>query len=259
MQGPVNIYKPKGFTPLQAIEAYKAHHPELLDVKMTYAGRLDPMAEGVLPILIGEDVHKKEDVMHLDKQYEAEILLGISTDSYDTLGIVTSTGAKIPRSGLADELMRFKGSNLLAVPPYSSVIVNSHPLFYWARQNKLDEIETPQRTMTVHDIEVLSVEAIDASEVLQSVKQNVGLVKGDFRQKETLENWRTALKDRTEPFVLVRAMFHVASGTYIRAIAHEFGRQAGCGAILYNLKRTTVGAMKSDDSERITTSAATTR
>ena len=57
--------------------------------KMTYAGRLDPLASGLMIILSGDDVHKKPDSPGLDKSYTAEILIGVETDTYDILGIPT--------------------------------------------------------------------------------------------------------------------------------------------------------------------------
>lgn len=252
MQGLINIYKSKGMTPLQAIEAYKHAHPALMDVKMTYAGRLDPMAEGVLPVLAGDDVHKKDEYTALDKQYEAKILLGVSSDTYDTLGIASAMNTKIPQSGVADELLRFKGSNLLRVPPYSSVIVKSQPLFYWARENKLNEIDIPTRTMMVHDVHVLDIHEIEAAEVLETIKSNISLVKGDFRQDEAIRSWESALSEKQQNMTIVHATFHVASGVYIRAIAHEFGQRLGCGAVLYSLKRNAVGPHTINDSIRAT-------
>ena len=62
-----------------------------VDMKATYAGRLDPMASGIVPILYGEDVHRKDYFMGHDKTYEVEILCGVSTDTGDVLGIFEET------------------------------------------------------------------------------------------------------------------------------------------------------------------------
>jgi tRNA pseudouridine55 synthase len=98
-----NINKPAGMTPLEALESLRASRPELAGAPMTYAGRLDPLACGVLVVLTGEDVHSKEQFLGLDKQYEAEILFGFETDSYDILGIPSAASRFLPknRSGRA--------------------------------------------------------------------------------------------------------------------------------------------------------------
>ena len=87
-----NVFKPVGISPLDAIKILKEKYPELKDEKMTYAGRLDPLAEGALLILAGNAVHKKEKYLKLDKEYEGEILFGFNTDTYDILGLSKRTG-----------------------------------------------------------------------------------------------------------------------------------------------------------------------
>ena len=88
MKNVLNIYKPVGISPLDAIKLLQEKFPEYKDVSITYAGRLDPMAEGVLILLTGKEVHKVKEYMKLDKEYEAEILFGFETDTYDILGQV---------------------------------------------------------------------------------------------------------------------------------------------------------------------------
>ena len=87
LKGVFNIHKPLGISPLDTIKTLKENHPELKGEKMTYAGRLDPMAEGVLLILAGKTVYEKEKYLKLDKEYEGEILFGFETDTYDILGL----------------------------------------------------------------------------------------------------------------------------------------------------------------------------
>src|SRR3989344_725904 len=83
----LNIYKKAGETPLEVINCLKLRCPEYKSVKITYAGRLDPLAKGAIILLAGNAIHKKENYLKLDKEYEAEILLGFETDTYDVLGL----------------------------------------------------------------------------------------------------------------------------------------------------------------------------
>ncbi|MBU4536810.1 hypothetical protein KJ603_02105, partial [Patescibacteria group bacterium] len=84
----LKLYKRISETPLESIQQWKKENPEYIDEKMTYAGRLDPMAEGELLVLVGEECKKKEEYLRLDKEYEVDILFGFETDSYDILGII---------------------------------------------------------------------------------------------------------------------------------------------------------------------------
>ena len=63
------------------LERFRMNNPEHQESKITYAGRLDPMAEGLLILLTDDDVHKKEEFIGLDKIYEVDFVLGVSTDS----------------------------------------------------------------------------------------------------------------------------------------------------------------------------------
>ncbi len=91
MQKVLELYKKEGETPLETIEGFKKENPEYSEQKMTYAGRLDPMAEGVLIVLVGEECKNKDKYLGLDKEYEFEILWGFETDTYDILGIPQMT------------------------------------------------------------------------------------------------------------------------------------------------------------------------
>ena len=62
MKQVLNIYKKAGETPLEAINRFRAANPEYRNVKITYAGRLDPLAEGVLILLAGDAVYEKENI-----------------------------------------------------------------------------------------------------------------------------------------------------------------------------------------------------
>ncbi|MEI7513657.1 MAG: hypothetical protein WCJ74_03505, partial [bacterium] len=86
----LNLYKRAGETPLLCILRYKKDNPQFENVPMTYAGRLDPLAEGVLLVLTGKEVHRKEEFLNLRKEYEVEVLFGFETDTFDVLGLPLS-------------------------------------------------------------------------------------------------------------------------------------------------------------------------
>lgn len=83
------VNKKEGETPLAALERLCRDHG--IYEKVTYAGRLDPMASGLLLVLSGDDVHKKDSMLEHTKTYEFTILLGVATDTGDILGKITET------------------------------------------------------------------------------------------------------------------------------------------------------------------------
>jgi len=84
-----NLYKERGETPLERIQRFAKSKLGLRGEKMTYIGRLDPLAEGVLLMASGDDVKRKEEFIGLDKEYDFVCLFGFETDSFDVLGKIT--------------------------------------------------------------------------------------------------------------------------------------------------------------------------
>jgi len=89
MENILLLNKKEGETPLEALNALRHKRgKKYQDIKMTYAGRLDPMASGVLLVLLGEETKNKEKYIALDKEYEFEVLFCVATDTYYILGKV---------------------------------------------------------------------------------------------------------------------------------------------------------------------------
>jgi len=238
----VTINKPRGLTPLQAVVLFKNKFPAYKEEKISYAGRLDPMAEGLLILLIGNQNKNRNEFESLKKTYEFDILLGISTDTYDALGIITKSSlvSKNKGSRCVSLLPSFIGEHDQAYPPYSSMTVSGKPLYYWAREKKLETIKIPAKTITISSLVVLSKSSILAQDLIDQTVTRISKVKGDFRQNEIIDSWRS-LSLTSQSFSLLSCRTEVSSGTYIRSLAHRIGIQLGCGAIAYRICRTNVG------------------
>ncbi|MFA5933649.1 MAG: hypothetical protein WC795_00285 [Candidatus Paceibacterota bacterium] len=252
VQNILNLYKKVGETPLECLDRFRHEYPEYEGIPMTYAGRLDPMAEGVLIALVGEEAKNRDQYTNLDKEYEFEVLFGFETDTYDILGLVknvlndepthpTPRLRRASKDKIISLLAKFKGTISQPYPPYSSKTVSGIPLFEWARKGKLDEIEIPKRDVEVYNLELTDSKTISKDELEKNIIERIGLVKGDFRQVEILAKWEEALKDAPDNFEIFKFKISCGSGTYVRVIAHELGNVVGCGAIAWSIKRTKVG------------------
>lgn len=257
----INVYKKCGETPLDCIYRLKKEHPSLGLLPMTYAGRLDPLAEGVLLILIGEECKKKDEYLNLSKEYEVDILFGFATDTYDLMGLILKTKElfdfswsgpssflvrgpeKLNNSEvLKDVLKNFIGKIKQKYPPYSSRPVNGKPLFSWSREGRLDEIEIPTHNVFVESIEIVSNSEISGKDLLKDIKEKISKVKGDFRQKEILLLWHNELKDKLENiYPVIKLRISCGSGVYVRGIANEIGEKLNIGALALKIVRTKVG------------------
>lgn len=209
--------------------------------KMTYAGRLDPLASGLMIILTGDDVHKKTDYSGLDKFYTAEIVFGIQTDTYDILGMPTElSDTDIAIEKITTVLQGLVGTYDQDYPAYSSKTVDGTPMWSLARDGELPETH-PSHTITVYSADVLEIKKISSQKLLQDIHTLCDTVTGDFRQTEIATTWDNQLKNHDRELVLVRIEFVVSSGTYIRSLAHQLGQLTSTGACLYSLHRNTIG------------------
>ncbi len=223
-----NIYKPAGLTPLLALEKLRGQKPELADIKMTYAGRLDPLAEGVMLVVTGEDIGRKDEFLNLAKTYEVEVLFGVATDTGDVLGLVTEFGsAELNIEEIKTATAGLVGRRVQTAPPYSAP--------------GLDD-KVFSKEIEIFSIEVGELTRISAPDLLFDVEKRVGEVTGDFRQAKITACWQKYLANSSQTFSVVKLTISASSGTYIRVLAEDLGRVLGVPALAYKIKRTRVGA-----------------
>lgn len=242
--GVVNIYKKMGETPRERLERLREQRHELHNEVLSYAGRLDPMAEGVLLCLVGSANSRREEYLDMHKEYVLDVLFGFSTDTYDVLGKVVEVGetGTIRREALESVLQDFKGDVSQEYPPYSSKTVQGKSLFEWARTNALGTLILPRRTVTIFDIRLEDLYKVPESSLLSYIEENVLKVNGDFRQDEVLRLWRKRLSERGErEFPAATIKIACSSGTYARSIANGLGEKLGIPALALHILRTKVG------------------
>jgi len=160
LDGVVNVSKPAGWTSHDVVEKLRR---SLGIRKVGHAGTLDPMATGVLPILIGKGTRLSEYLVEWDKEYEAVMRLGQDTDTQDATGVVIQERSY---AGMTEESIRTAAAQFLGalqqVPPmYSALKVEGQPLYKLARAGKT--VERAPRPITIYQLEVLKVEIPDVS------------------------------------------------------------------------------------------------
>lgn len=260
-QSVIYLYKPQGMTPLESLERLRESIPDMKDKTLGYAGRLDPMAEGVLVVLIDEANKQRSSYERLPKKYEFELLLGISTDTYDGLGIVTSisdlnkclgNGSSSWRMEVDNVIKNYVGTWDQPYPPYSSARVNGKPLFYWARKGLLDTIVRPSKQVTIDSIEIISKKIVILGDIIPSILKRIDKVSGDFRQEEISKTWSELLRTHQNHLLgLVKIHVSCSSGLYIRSLCSEIGQSMSIGGCAYSIKRTAVADMSLETALRI--------
>lgn len=200
---PVN--KPKGIPSFDVVECVR----EGTGVqKVGHAGTLDPLATGLLLILVARSATRlQEACMHLSKTYEATLRLGEKTPSYDTeTDVVERTDPSgITRSNVEDARESFLGPIQQVPPMYSAVKVEGERLYKKARRG--ETVDRPPRQVRIDRFE--------------------------------LTEW-------TPPDFTVQV--ECSKGTYIRALARDLGEELGVGAHVTTLRRTAIGSFTVRDS-----------
>lgn len=241
----ISLYKPQGLTPLQLIEKFRGDNPEYKDVKIGFAGRLDPLAHGVMLLTVGEANRRRQDYLHLNKTYKFSVLFGVETDSYDYLGILKGTQTMELPSHYKQVVEKFIkehiGKYTQPYPPFSSKTINGVQLYKLSKQG-VKNLDLPTREVEVFSFKFLSEETILGKSLLKIMVSNLRKIKGFFRQTRIIKQWKDFFKVNSDfKFKILHFEIECSSGTYVRSLANKMGQELGCGAIAFEILRTRVG------------------
>lgn len=256
------IYKNQLETCLDAIKRLKVRKNIDNQESMTYAGRLDPLASGLLIVLQGEEIIDKEKYLNLQKTYEFEVVFGVSTDTFDQLGIIYPYTAskdwntlqfKKDMSGIGSLLTKETNiENLntqlkvledeveISYPFFSSKPIDGIPLFQYTKDHGIEKTneKLPKQVGEIYNIECIGITSISNSDLVDESITLANSMEGEFRQHDVIESWK-GLGSINHKILKLRVT--CASGFYIRSLACWFGQIAGTGAIARNIVRTKVG------------------
>lgn len=207
MDGIVIIDKPKSLTSHDIVYKVK----KIVKEKVGHTGTLDPMAEGVLLLLIGKATKYSKYLINHDKKYIVELLLGKTTDTLDVEGKILkeeNVDLKIlEKENIEKTLKKFIGEQEQIPPIYSAIKVKGKKLYEYARKG--ENVEIPTRKINIYDIKLLKID-----------KKNKKII------------------------------FEVSSskGTYIRSLCQDIAKALGTIGYMTNLKRTKLGVFDIKDS-----------
>jgi tRNA pseudouridine55 synthase len=175
--------------------------------RIGHTGTLDPMATGVLPLVIGRATRLAQFLTASDKTYEATIAFGRATDTFDASGKVVSESDRRPmRDQLESVITKFRGTFEQTPPVYSAKNIDGERSYDLARKGKIGMDSRPKAVeVTVRRLEILSFDGGSA-----------------------------------------RLEMQVTAGFYVRSLAQDVGAALGCGAVLTALRRTRSGEFAMD-------------
>lgn len=203
--GILNINKPAGITSYDVVDVIKKL---FIGSKVGHTGTLDPVATGVLPILIGEATKLSDNLTAENKAYRVKMLLGVETNTYDITGkIVFASVVNKDEIYIRERIKRFIGVQEQIPPQYSAIKVEGKRAYQYAREGK--EVNLKPRTIEIYDINNIAVD----------------------------------LKKREVSFDV-----YCTKGTYVRSLVNDIGKKLGCGATMVDLTRLRNGNFFIEDS-----------
>jgi tRNA pseudouridine(55) synthase len=188
------------------------------EVKITYAGRLDPMAEGLVLFLCGDMCYQKDQFLRLDKQYRVQFFLGYETDTHDILGIIKRNQTPFTDEIIMQTIEFFQkpGTFTQQFPDYSSRKVLGKPLFVYAKNNSVDTIPKQSHNVNLYRYENFKKIVMGKDDFIFKVMNDVSQVIGDFRQNEIAQSWQQVADSFSNQITIYEVSMTVSSGFYIR-------------------------------------------
>ena len=246
----LNINKPLGITSYDVIRKLKKDYP---GEKIGHAGTLDPLAQGVLICLVGKDATRRQsEFMGQPKQYVFDVLFGFKTDTYDVLGLPEFTPYNYEeiKAQLPEILKKYLGEIDQEVPSFSAVKMDGQTLYRSTLSG--EKKENPVRKVLIEDIRILEEYTVSKDSLQKSILDLLGLVRSGFRQNRIIEAWNQLFDHISQDkFLIVKISADVSKGTYIRAIAHDLGRDLKIGACTTIITRTKVGDFKIEEARSL--------
>ena len=152
MSGLIIVNKPGVYTSRDVVNIISR---EFHEKKVGHTGTLDPMATGVLVICLGKYTKLVDMLSSLDKEYIAEIKLGILTDTLDITGnVLKKEEVHLTKAQILKAFSKFTGEYLMEVPKYSAIKVDGKKLYEYARQGI--DVKLPVKKVQVYELELLS-------------------------------------------------------------------------------------------------------
>lgn len=215
--------------------------------KVCICGKLDPMARGITKILIDNDTKKMKHYLTSDKEYEFNIVIGISTNSDDIMGNIEEYETiNISNINIYINKIMMYMNNLVNITEqkyhhYSAIHINKNgvnkPLWYWYKNNNLLDSEIPTKKIKVYQVTHLNTEYIKFNLYLSDVICRLNMVKdNNFDKNKIINEWNSI---NINTLVSIRFKVHVSSGFYIRMIAKDLKR-LNIKVHIYDINRTKV-------------------
>jgi len=233
----IEYYKEPGITPLEFINTVKKEFP---DKKICYTARLDPMARGLIPILIGEDCKLMNLYTCLSKTYEVKVIIGLATDTDDALGIITQNTLNISSNQTTSHYIL---SNYKSIFEIETELTLNQKYHYYSTKALLSRSKNNFDTH-YHSVKLYHSSVIDSGELDFNIWKNecintinkVDKTK-EYRQNEIIKQWNDLNKEVAEPLHYITLQLYVGSGFFVRQYIRDISEKIGIPLMCYDINR----------------------
>ncbi len=205
MDGIFNINKPTGLTSHDVVVKIRRL---LKQKRVGHTGTLDPAASGILPVCVGQATRVAEYLSESGKAYQAGVIFGAATDTYDSEGTITATASTtdLTLARIEETLSHFLGFQMQVPPAYSAIKLQGQPAYKRARAG--EEIIVEPRSIVIYSLKVINwipprlTLAIECSKgtYIRSVAHDLGIQLGCFAYLDSL------VRTRSGPFTLLESI-----------------------------------------------------
>lgn len=231
----IPVFQPQGTSSHQLAKKLSLQTKE----PVTHTGTLDPMADGVLICLTGEDRFNKSKYSSWQKIYEFSILTGIATDSHDLLGLVTKSSTKdVVETKIKDAFNQLVGSYEQEIPSFSAKRIDGVSYFDKAKKNQ--PIPISKQKITINSIHKSGERFINSSELISTIENKITRVRGDFRQEQILSNWKNVLTNNNsnpDKFRITYFTMVASKRSYVRGVVRDASKISGIPLTTFHIRR----------------------
>ena len=236
------VYKPIGMTPKEIVDIILYMTGAK---KGCFVGRLDPIAFGAQHILLNEKCKLAKDMYKCNKTYRFKIIFGLETSSLDLLGIPSiSSNSTIDIVKIIELFENLKTNYTQQLPIFSSYRVSNknglvNPLWWWAKNNRIDEIEIPKLNKKLYEYTLGKLDTITCDELKTTAITRINFInrENDFNQDFLIEKWLDLKCHTSELFPILEIFVKVSSGFYIRQLVEDIGKYLDIKTTTFEIER----------------------
>ena len=233
------VIKEAGHTMIQTMDKFKKDNN--IDTKVCYCGRLDPMARGLVLLLVGDECKNMDKHLGHIKEYEFEIIFGLSTDTDDPMGILSliSYYKEDEIKEYCDKIKQYIKIEKIQqnFHNYSSKRIKGKPMWEYTKQKEI--IDNPSHQVEIFDIEYKEIKTYNFNEWKDNIIDTINKIdkKNNFRQEDIIKNYNDLSYN---VLYALPIKIKVSSGFYVRQLVADIKNHLAISILTYDINRISI-------------------